>query len=42
VGIAAALTVFGGGRWSLDRLVATRLERGAERGEHVYAPSPAE
>ena len=42
VGIAAALTVFGGGRWSLDRLVAARLERGAERSERAYAPSPAE
>lgn len=42
VGIAAALTVFGGGRWSLDRLVAARLERGAERREHAYEPVAAE
>jgi len=46
VGIAVALTVFGGGRWSLDRLVAKRLRARAghgANGEHRgLAPTPAE
>lgn len=46
IGIAASLAVFGGGRFSLDRLIASKLgaerEHGREQEHRDWSPTPAE